>query len=232
MKKIFLGPPGSGKGTVASRLSPKFNLPHISTGDLFRENIKNNTEVGIKAKEYINSGKLVPDEIVIEMLKQRISLPDCKNGFILDGFPRNLEQAQKLAEIADIDLVVNMDVTEDVVIGRLSSRVSCSKCNEIYNLKHLPSKQEGICDKCGGEVKRRKDDEPETIKNRLKIYQKQTQPLIDFYKNQGILTNVFCDKLEQTPQETFESVLRAIEEFNKELGLVPESPFEKDPEEE
>ncbi len=217
MKKIVLGPPGSGKGTAASKLSPKYGLPHISTGDLFRENIKAQTEIGLKAKEYMNKGELVPDEIVIEMLEKRISNPDCEKGFILDGFPRTIEQAKKLSELTNIDLVINMDIAEDVIIGRLSSRLSCPNCNTIYNKKYLPPKQEGICDNCASEIIQREDDKPETIKNRLNVYKNQTQPLIDFYQSQEILRNIFCDNIDQTPEETFNQVLEIIENFIKEM---------------
>lgn len=213
MKKIFLGPPGSGKGTAASRIAPKFEIPHISTGELFRENIKNKTPIGLKAQKFMEKGELVPDEIVIEMLKERLAKDDCKKGFILDGFPRTILQAEMLQKLTDIKIVVNMNVTDDVIIKRLSSRVCCSKCGEVYNLIGLPTKQKGICDKCKGEVIRRKDDEPEVIKDRLKIYQEQTQPLINFYKEKGILVDVLCNDFNQTVQETFQQTLKAIEDF-------------------
>ncbi|MFH1801716.1 MAG: adenylate kinase [archaeon] len=213
MRKIFLGPPGSGKGTAASRVAPKFKIPHISTGDLLRENIKNITEIGMKAKEFMDNGKLVPDKIVIEMLKQRISKPDCEEGFILDGFPRTIPQAEMLEKLADIDLVVNMNVTDDVVVKRLSSRITCKDCSEVFNLIGLPPKKAWTCDKCEGQLTRRSDDEPETIQNRLDIYKKQTQPLIDFYKNKGNLINVTCANVEQTVEETFQSVIDAINNF-------------------
>ncbi len=214
MKIIFLGPPGSGKGTAASRLSPKLGIPHISTGDLFRKNIKEQTEIGMEAKRYNDEGKLVPNEIVVEMLKNRLIQEDCKNGFILDGFPRTTPQAEMLEDITDIDVVVNMVVPNEIVIARNSARVSCSKCGEIYNLRTMPTKEEGICDKCGGPVVRRPDDEPEVIKKRLDVYKEQTEPLIEFYKNKGLTRDVVCNDIDQTPEQTLEDVLKVLEEFS------------------
>ena len=217
MKKIFLGPPGSGKGSAASRIAPKFNTPHISTGDLFRENIKQKTEIGEKAKRYMERGELVPDEIVIEMLKERIQQKDCKDGFILDGFPRTIPQAKKLAELVNLDIAINMNVPDEILIKRLSSRVTCKNCGEIFNLRTLKPKEEGKCDKCQGEIIRRHDDEPEVIQNRLNIYKEQTAPLIEFYKNEGILQNVICNDINQHADETAQSVIDAIEEFVSKL---------------
>ena len=211
MKKIFLGPPGSGKGTAASRIAPKFNAPHISTGELFRQTIKEQAPVGIKIKEYMDKGELVPDDIVIEMLKKRISKSDCENGFILDGFPRTIPQAEKLKEITEINVVINMNVSDEIVIKRLCSRVTCVNCGEIYNLIGIPPKQEGICDKCSGELKQRDDEKPEVIQHRLNVYKKQTQPLIDFYKKQNLVEDAVCKTIEQTAEETVEQVLKAIE---------------------
>lgn len=213
MKKIFLGPPGSGKGTAASRIAPKFKIPHISTGDLFREHIKNQTDIGIKAKEFISEGGLVPDNITIEILKERIAREDCKNGFILDGFPRTLSQAEMLHNLTEIDVVINMDVTEEVIIERLSSRLSCSNCNKIYNLRSTAPKKQGICDTCQGEVIRRHDDEPKVVKKRLKEYKKNTKPLIDFYRDKGILIDIVCKDINQTPEETFQEAFKAINNF-------------------
>jgi len=216
MRKIFLGPPGSGKGTAASRIAPKFEIPHISTGDLFRQNIKGETPIGIKAKGHMEKGGLVPDEIVIEMLKERIQESDCEEGFILDGFPRTIPQAEQLSELIDIDMVINMDVSDDIVVKRLSSRITCEDCGEIFNLIGIIPKEEGKCDKCEGELIRRPDDEPEVIQNRLNTYKEQTAPLIDFYKDKGIVRDVTCDSINQTAEETMQSVLDAIEEFTSE----------------
>lgn len=218
MRKIFLGAPGSGKGTAASRIAPKRNIPHISTGDLFRKNIKENTKIGKKAKEFMERGDLVPDEIVIEMLKERIEKEDCEKGFILDGFPRTIPQAEKLTELIDMDLVINMCVPDDIIIKRLSSRITCKDCGEIFNTVGIPTKEEGICDKCQGKVIRRADDEPEVIQNRLETYKNQTAPLIDFYRNKGILHDVICDNYDQTAEETAQQVSDSITKFTENLA--------------
>ena len=223
MKKIFLGAPGTGKGSYASRIAPKRNIPHISTGDLFRENIKNETEIGTEAKGYMERGELVPDEIVVGMLKERIERNDCAGGFILDGFPRTIPQAEMLANITDMDGVVNMNVPNEIIVQRLSSRISCKDCGEIFNLRDAKPKEEGICDKCQGPVVRRSDDEPEVVLNRLKTYEEKTAPLIDFYEKQGILKHVKCTSIDTPVEEMAQSVLGAIEEFAKELEeKIPE----------
>jgi adenylate kinase len=217
MKKIFLGAPGSGKGSYASRIAPKRNVPHISTGDLFRKNMEEKTKIGIRAKEYMDRGDLVPDEIVIEMLKERIKNKDCDKGFILDGFPRTIKQAEKLAEITDIDLAVNMSVSDEIIIKRISSRVICKDCGEIFNtITHKP-KEDGICDKCQGEVITRSDQKPEIIQNRLNVYQEQTAPLINFYKDKGILQHVSCDDFYQSVDEMAQKVLDSIINFNENI---------------
>jgi adenylate kinase len=215
MKKIFLGPPGAGKGTAASRMSTICDTPHISTGDLFRKNIKEKTAIGIRAKKFMDEGLLVSDEIVIEMLKNRISENDCKKGFILDGFPRTIPQAKKLNELTEINKVINMRVSDEIVITRNSSRVSCSICGKIYNLRNMAPKEEGKCDDCEGKIIKRPDDEPEIIKKRLEIYKKETRPLIDFYKEKGILKDVICTDINQTADQSIEKVLNIIKEFNK-----------------
>ena len=217
MKKIFLGAPGSGKGTYASRIAPKRGIPHISTGDLFRKNMKEKTKIGIKVKEFMDSGNLVPDEITIEMLKNRIENEDCKNGFILDGFPRTINQAKQLTKIADIDIAINMCVPDEIIIKRLSSRVTCKDCGEIFNTLTLKPKQEGICDKCQGELATRSDQEPEIIQKRLTVYEKQTAPLINFYKNKGILQNVTCTDLFQSADEMAQKVLDSILDVAKNI---------------
>jgi len=217
MKKIFLGAPGTGKGTYASRIAPKRNIPHISTGDLFRENIQRKTPIGIEAKKHIDEGELVPDEITVEMLKKRIKQEDCQNGFILDGFPRTIPQAEMLAKITDMDIVVNMAVPNEVIVQRLSSRISCKDCGEIYNLRDAKPKEEGVCDKCQGEVIRRSDDEPEVVQNRLKTYEEKTAPLINFYERQGILRHVTCNDINQSAEEMAQTVLETIEEFANSL---------------
>lgn len=218
MKKIILGPPGSGKGTAASRIAPKRNIVHISTGDLLRENIKKQTPIGIKSQEFINSGKFVPDEIVIELLKNKLNEKDTKNGFILDGFPRTINQAKKLFEITDIDLLISLDVAEDVIIERISTRLSCSNCNKIYNTRTIIPKQEGICDECNSQLIKREDDKIETIKQRVVTYKEMTKPLIEFYKDKITIREIVCRDINQTPEETFQEVLKIIEDFEKKLN--------------
>jgi adenylate kinase len=213
MKIIFLGPPGSGKGIVSQKIAPTINVIHVSVGELFRKNLKEKSEMGLMAKEFMEKGELAPDDLVMEMVKQRIFQEDCKNGFILDGFPRTIPQAEILNELINIDMVVHMNVSDDVVIARNSARVSCKECGKIYNLRSIPPKKHGICDGCNGDVIRRKDDEPEVMKKRLKIYQEHTQPLVDFYKNKGVLREVFCNTIEQTPDETFQQVMATINKF-------------------
>ena len=193
MKKniIFLGAPGAGKGTFAALLVEKKALLHISTGDIFRREIKNGTELGKKAKSYVESGGLVPDEIVADMVGKRLSESDCKNGFILDGFPRTLNQAELLKKTGvGIDAVISFDAEDDLLIKRLTARIMCRQCNENYNKLFSPPKKDGVCDKCGGELYQRKDDSLETATNRLALYHKETAPLIDFYKNEKILLSL------------------------------------------
>jgi adenylate kinase len=194
MKKniIFLGAPGAGKGTFASLLTEKTSLSHISTGDIFRREIKNETEIGKKAKKYVESGGLVPDEIVAEMVTKRLSEPDCANGFILDGFPRTLNQAQLLKNALKnirmkIDGVIYFETSAGLLIKRLTARIMCKQCNENFNKLFSPPRVEGKCDKCGGELYQRKDDSPETAKSRLELFYKETSPLIDFYKKEELL---------------------------------------------
>jgi adenylate kinase len=187
---IILGPQGSGKGTHGEFIANLYNIPLISTGEIFRREIREETELGKKVKEYVEQGKLVPDEIVIEVLKKRIAQEDCKNGFILDGFPRTLEQAKALDEIAKIDLVIYLDVTKETIIERLSGRRTCKQCGAIYHIKFIPPKEEGKCDKCGGELYQREDDKPEIIEERLKNFEELTKPLLDYYEAKGILRKV------------------------------------------
>lgn len=200
MKVIFLGPPGVGKGTYASRISPQLGIPHISTGDLFREAVKNQTELGLKAKSYIDEGGLVPDELTMEMLEERFAQGDCKNGFILDGFPRTLNQARLLDGMEEIDMVINFILPKDILIEKLSARRTCRNCGDIYNVADInrngvvmPSvlpKKEGVCDKCGGELYQRDDDKAEVIEKRLGVYEENTKPLIDYYRGKGLLKDV------------------------------------------
>ena len=212
MKIVMLGAPGAGKGTQAVNIAKEFDIPHVSTGDIFRANIKNGTELGMKAKEYMDKGALVPDEVTIGMLLSRISEPDCKNGYVLDGFPRTIPQAESLKKaLSDkgdaLDVAVNIDVPDEVIEGRMSGRRSCPKCGASYHVTFTPPKKEGICDLCGAELIQRADDKPETVKARLATYHEQTQPLIDFYKKEGILKEVDGTK---APFEVFKAITEAI----------------------
>ena len=207
---VFLGPPGAGKGTCASRVSAKVGIPSISTGDLLRAAVKEGTELGMKAKGYMDAGNLVPDGLVIDMLKERIAQPDCEKGFILDGFPRTLEQARALEGITPIDLVINMVVPEEIVVARLGTRITCRQCGEIYNTRTLPPKQEGICDKCGGELYQRDDQKPEVIKKRLEVYRKETEPLIQYYREKGILLDILTESIDEPPEIKVNQTLEAM----------------------
>lgn len=195
MKIIMLGAPGAGKGTQAKMIADKYNVPHISTGDIFRANIKNGTELGMEAKKYMDQGLLVPDELTVKILLDRVAQDDCKNGYVLDGFPRTIPQAQvldkALSEINDkIDYAINVDVPDENIIRRMGGRRACLSCGATYHIEHIPPKKEGICDACGKELVLRDDDKPETVGNRLDVYHKQTQPLIEFYSAKGILKTV------------------------------------------
>lgn len=195
MKIIMLGAPGAGKGTQAKKIAEKYGIPHISTGDIFRANIKNNTELGKKAKEYMDQGLLVPDELTCDLVTDRIQQDDCSKGFILDGFPRTIPQAEALDKALtamgqSMDYAINVDVADENIIDRMSGRRACLKCGATYHIITIPPKSEGICDNCGSELVQREDDKPETVKKRLDVYHEQTQPLIDYYNNQGILRTV------------------------------------------
>lgn len=204
MNLILLGAPGAGKGTQATRIAAKYNIPHISTGDIFRKNIKEGTPVGLKAKSYIDQGKLVPDEVVVEIVAQRIQEEDCKNGYLLDGFPRTIAQAEALDRLTDIDYVVNINVDLEALTARITGRRVCEKCGESY---HISTKKDNKCDVCGGMLIQRADDTEETVKSRLNVYVEQTAPLIDFYKEQGVLVSV--DGM-QTIDKVFESISEAL----------------------
>lgn len=195
MKIIMLGAPGAGKGTQAKMIAEKYGVPHVSTGDIFRANIKNGTQLGMEAKKYMDQGLLVPDELTVRILLDRVAQDDCKNGYVLDGFPRTIPQAQVLDEaltkLGDkIDYAIDVDVPDENIIRRMSGRRACLTCGATYHIEHIPPKKEGICDKCGSELVLRDDDKPETVKNRLAVYHEQTQPLIDFYEKKDVLRNV------------------------------------------
>ncbi len=195
MKIIMLGAPGAGKGTQAKMIAEKYSIPHVSTGDIFRANIKNGTELGMEAKKYMDKGLLVPDELTVKILLDRVAQEDCANGYVLDGFPRTIPQAEvldkALTELNDaIDYAINVDVPDANIVKRMSGRRACLACGATYHIEHVPPKKDGVCDKCAQELVLRDDDKPETVLNRLKVYHDQTQPLIDFYTNKGVLKTV------------------------------------------
>lgn len=211
---IIFGPPGSGKGTYASRLQLQLNADVIATGDLFREIIKKSTSFGIKVRSYIQKGLLVPDEIVIEVLKKRLARVPSGKGFILDGYPRTMEQAKALENIAKIDAIIQLIVPDWIIIERLSTRRICKKCGEVYNLRYLKPKIDMICDKCGGPLYQRPDDTPEVIKKRIKIYERQTQPLLKYYREKGTPFIEFkCEKIDVPPEMAVEEILKSLKKL-------------------
>jgi len=212
MRIVLLGGPGAGKGTQAQKLSEKFSLPHIATGDILRQAVKDGTEMGIKAKSFMDKGLLVPDEVVIGIIKDRFNQDDVKSGFVLDGFPRTVPQAESLDSITKemnmpIDSVVNIKTSPDVVVERLSGRRTCKECQTVYHIIYSPPKVDGKCDRCGGELYQRDDDKEETIRKRLDVYEKQTFPLLEYYKNSGKLLEVCGDV---SIDEVFESIVQAL----------------------
>ena len=195
MKIIMLGAPGAGKGTQAKKIAAKYNIPHISTGDIFRANIKNGTELGKKDKTYMDQGLLVPDDLVVDLVVDRVGQDDCERGYVLDGFPRTIPQAEALTKaLADmgqkVDYAIDVDVPDENIVRRMSGRRACVGCGATYHVVYAPTKKEGICDTCGGELILRDDDKPETVQKRLNVYHEQTQPLIDYYTEAGILKTV------------------------------------------
>ena len=195
MKLVMLGAPGAGKGTQANMIAEKYGIPHISTGDIFRANIKEGTDLGKEAKSYMDKGELVPDELTVRLLLDRVSKDDCKDGYVLDGFPRTIPQAEVLEKELEkngdrIDKAVNVDVPDENIVNRMSGRRACLKCGATYHIVHIPPRKEGICDNCGSELVQRDDDKEETVKNRLKVYHEQTAPLIEFYSSRNVLETV------------------------------------------
>ena len=195
MKIIMLGAPGAGKGTQAKQIAAKYEIPHISTGDIFRANIKNGTELGKKAKEYMDQGMLVPDELTCDLVMDRIAQDDCERGFVLDGFPRTIPQAEALTNALtkigqSMDYAIDVDVPDENIVNRMSGRRACLNCGATYHIVFNPTKAEGVCDTCGNETVLRDDDKPETVQKRLTVYHDQTQPLIDYYREQNILKSV------------------------------------------
>jgi len=209
MKRVvLLGPPGAGKGTQATGIAERYNIPHISTGDIFRANVKNGTPLGVKAKEYMDQGLLVPDELVCDLVEDRVCQEDCKNGYLLDGFPRTIFQAEHFDNFLkgigqELDAVVDIEVSEEVLLPRLTGRLVCRNCGKPYHRINTPPKVEGVCDVCGGEVYQRADDSEETVLNRFKVYNEQTSPLIEYYTNSGKLLPIDGEK---TQKEVFEEI--------------------------
>ena len=203
---ILLGPPGSGKGTQAVRLTKELGIPHISTGDLFRENISKDTELGKRAKTFMNAGKLVPDEVVLDMLFDRVSRPDCAKGYLLDGFPRTLPQAAALEKHlpANTNLIVlDLEVPDEIIVKRAEGRLTCKSCGSVYNRYFTPPAKEGVCGKCGGELFQRPDDKAEVVQERLRVYHEQTQPLVEYYSKKGVLKRVDGT---QSPDAVYEAL--------------------------
>ncbi len=209
MKLVLLGAPGAGKGTQSTNLSVKLSVPHISTGDIFRANIRGNTPLGVEAGSYISKGLLVPDELTIGMVADRLSQPDCENGFILDGFPRTLAQADALDKLVELTAAVNIHVEDEVIVDRMSGRMVCPDCGEPYHTAYKAPVAAGICDRCGGKLIVREDDKPETVKNRLKVYHDQTAPLIGYYGEKGLLVTVDGTL---APEQVTEAILAALAE--------------------
>lgn len=210
MNIILLGAPGAGKGTLASRIVDTYKLPHISTGDIFRENIKNQTPIGVVAKSYIDKGQLVPDEVTCQIVEERLAKEDCKNGYMLDGFPRTNVQAEMLDKITNVELVINLDVDFSLLMGRLCGRRVCKDCGESYHITRLNGAT--TCSRCGGELYQRKDDNPETVQSRLDVYNAQTAPLIEYYTKQGKIFNVNGST---TPDEVFAEVSKKLDGLQK-----------------
>ncbi len=212
MKIIMLGAPGAGKGTQAKMIADKYKIPHVSTGDIFRMNIKNGTELGMEARKYMDQGLLVPDELTVRILLDRVAKEDCKDGYVLDGFPRTIPQAEVLEDALNklgdqIDYAINVEVPDENIIRRMGGRRACLSCGATYHIEHVPPKKEGVCDQCGQPLVLRDDDKPETVKNRLRVYQEQTQPLIDFYTKRNVLKSVDGT---QDMQDVFQAIVKIL----------------------
>lgn len=210
MNLLIFGPPGSGKGTYASRLEAELGMTAIAMGDVFRDAIKQGTALGKKVESYLKSGQLVPDDVVIKVLEKKIRQKEGGTGFILDGFPRTIQQAEALEKISKIDAVINLQVPEWIIVARLSSRRICKNCGAIYNVLYLKPKKEGTCDVCGGPLYQREDDTEEVIKDRIKVYEKQTQPLLEYYKNRVPFVNFKCEKLDMQPGDAVTEILEGL----------------------
>lgn len=217
MKLVLLGPPGAGKGTQASGIVKQYNVPHISTGDIFRKNIKEQTALGKKAKEYMDQGLLVPDELVVEIVEDRLKEDDARAGFLLDGFPRTQKQAQALDEVltkmdSKLNKVVNIEVAKEILVGRAVGRRICKDCGDTYHIEFNPSKKEGVCDSCSGDLYQRSDDNEETVSKRIEVYLNETKPLIDYYNQKGLLVSVDGTK---DIREVFEDIKKALDSDSK-----------------
>ncbi|HCG60609.1 MAG TPA: adenylate kinase [Lachnospiraceae bacterium] len=214
MKIVMLGAPGAGKGTQADMIAQKYDIPHISTGDIFRANLKNGTELGLKAKTYMDAGQLVPDELTCDLVVDRIAQDDCAKGYILDGFPRTIPQAEFFtaalaARNERVDYAIDVEVPDENIVNRMSGRRACPACGATYHMVYIPPKQEGVCDNCGAALIQRNDDKPETVLNRLKVYHDQTQPLIDYYTEMGVLKGVDGTK---DMKEVFADIVKILED--------------------
>jgi len=214
MKIVMLGAPGAGKGTQADMIAQKYDIPHISTGDIFRANLKNGTELGLKAKTYMDAGQLVPDELTCDLVVDRIAQDDCAKGYILDGFPRTIPQAEFFtaalaARNERVDYAIDVEVPDENIVNRMSGRRACPVCGATYHMVYIPPKQEGVCDNCGAALIQRNDDKPETVLNRLKVYHDQTQPLIDYYTEMGVLKGVDGTK---DMKEVFADIVKILED--------------------
>lgn len=212
MKIIMLGAPGAGKGTQAKMIAEKYKIPHVSTGDIFRMNIKNGTELGMEAKKYMDQGLLVPDELTVRILLDRVAKEDCKDGYVLDGFPRTIPQAEVLEDALNklgdkIDYAIDVEVPDENIIRRMGGRRACLSCGATYHIEHVPPKKEGVCDECGQPLVLRDDDKPETVQNRLRVYQEQTQPLIEFYTEKNVLKTVDGT---QDMQDVFNAIVEIL----------------------
>ncbi len=210
MNVVVLGSPGVGKGTYTKILSEKYKIPRVSTGDLFREAIKNKTKLGEEIKDYVSRGDLVPDEMTIQLVKDRLLKDDCKKGFLLDGFPRTIAQAQALEKLSKIDKVLNFVASEEVILARLGGRRTCRECGAVYHTKEIPPKIDGICDVCGGKLCQRSDETPQAIKNRLRVYHKKTEPVIDYFRRRGLLADIYANF-------QFENIDKVISQCDKNL---------------
>jgi adenylate kinase len=212
MRLVLLGPPGAGKGTQAISIVQKYDIPHISTGDIFRKNIKEGTDLGKKAKDYMDKGLLVPDELVVDLVKSRLVEDDCKKGFLLDGFPRTVNQADELDKVLaemdmNLDKVVNIDVDKEILVKRAIGRRMCRNCGAAYHIEFNPPKEEGVCSLCGGELYQRDDDTEETVSKRIAVYLDQTKPLADYYSKKGILVDIDG---EQSIEKVFEDIVKSL----------------------